>query len=88
MKIDAMDHAAQEDDDVTEPLPLEVRQAYLAVYSDTVLADRQRHYEREAIFERDKPTREALAHEAARTEQEINRRKMYERAEADRVFEL
>lgn len=76
------------DDDLTEPLPLEVRQAYLAVYSQPALEARKLHYEREALFERDKSTREALTGEVERSQQEIDRRKLVAGEEAEGLFTL
>ena len=69
-------------------LPDEVRTAYLRNYPDAQLAGRLAYFEREAIFERNPVTRKQFRQEAQRTQTEINRRKMYLRAEAERVFEL
>jgi hypothetical protein len=80
------------DDDAADaldnPLPDEVRTADLTTYERKQLEGRKTYYEREALFERDHATRLALREEAERTTIELNRRKMYERAEADRVFAL
>lgn len=69
-------------------LPIEVTQAYLPQYDEDQLEGRLTHYEREALFERDTDTRAALKIEVERTESELRRRRMYRRAEADRVFKL
>lgn len=79
---------ALEDDDVDALLPEEVRLAYLPDYPLHELEARRVHYEREALFERDDRMRKALKRQALRTQIELNRRKMYARTEAERVFAL
>lgn len=70
----------------TDALPEEVTQAYLAIYTDDQLEGRRDHYEREALFERDPETRDALKGEVERTEGELSRRKNFLREEANRAF--
>lgn len=69
-------------------LPPEVTQANLYLYSDASLAGRLTHYTREWTFERNLSLRSQFKVELERTRIEINRRKMYERAEAERIFAL
>lgn len=66
----------------------DVTQADLRAYSTEQLQDRAAYYDRQYTFERGKKARLLFEAEVARTNIELNRRKMYARKEADRVFEL
>lgn len=79
-------HNIAQFDDGNNPLPPEVTQAYLADYPAHQLEARKLSFEREALFERSTALRRALTAEAARTQIEIDRRKEYLKAEADRCF--
>lgn len=81
-------HLEDEEDNVDALLPEEVRLAYLPEYAVHQLEARRLHFEREALFERDTRMRKALSRQAERTVIELNRRKMYARAEAEKVFAL
>jgi len=65
----------------------DVRTADLKHYSDEQLAARHHFYWREAIFEPDARIRAENQAEYDRTDLEIQRRRMYVREEAERVFE-
>lgn len=69
-------------------LPEEVRCADLAKYPEHQLEGRLAFYEREAVFEPNPKIRVESKKEVLRTKIELNRRKMYQRKEADRVFAL
>jgi hypothetical protein len=71
-----------------DPLTRDVSQADLSKYPDHELDGRLVYYEREHLFERDARLRAAFRKEIDRTRIEINRRKMYAREEAERVFKL
>jgi hypothetical protein len=66
----------------------DVTQSDLTKMPPHQLEGRAAFYEREALFERNARIRRENQAEAERTRIEINRRKMYLRAEAERVFEL
>jgi hypothetical protein len=74
------------DQTATELLTEDVTQADLTKYADHQLEGRRAYYEREALFERDYPTREALKGELHRTNLELDRRRAMRMAEAERVF--
>lgn len=67
-------------------VPDEVTSAPIEVYADDVLAARLNHYEREALLERNPGIRAAMKGEAARTKNEITRRRAGLIAAAERVF--
>lgn len=66
----------------------DVTQSDLKKYPDHQLASRLNYYERQAVFENSPKLRKQFQAEVQRTRIEINRRRMYLRKEADRVFEL
>jgi hypothetical protein len=66
----------------------DVTQADLTKYPDHQLTSRLAYYDRQAVFERSPKLRKQFQAEVQRTQIEINRRKMYARKEAERVFEL
>lgn len=74
------------DQTVARDVPVEVTSSPLAKFTDEALEGRLRHYEREAIFERNVKTREAWKREVERTQAEINRRKFIARQQAERAF--
>ena len=67
-------------------LPDEVIFANLGTYTDAALDGRVAHFEREALFERDKTTRIACRAEAERTKDEIDRRRLERAAGAAALF--
>jgi hypothetical protein len=69
-------------------LPDEVVQADLTKYTLKALEGRLAYYTKEALFERNGRIAAENRNEAERTKTEIDRRKIYERAEANRVFAL
>lgn len=73
-----------------EPAPIDedVTQNDLTKMALPQLEGRLAYYDREATFERNPHARIRFKAEAQRTRIEINRRKMYQRAEAERVFAL
>ena len=66
----------------------EVKTADLTKYTDANLAGRLADYERKYTFETNQSIRAEFKIERDRTRTEINRRKMYQTREADRVFKL
>lgn len=66
----------------------DVTQADLRTYADHQLQARAAYYERQITFEKAWHVRQEFRQEFERTQIEINRRKMYARTEANRVFEL
>lgn len=81
---------ATPDDYVTRAghLTEDVTQADLTKYTDEQLEGRFNYYTRQYTFEQGKKARKAFKQEIQRTKIEIARRKIYHRAEADRVFAL
>lgn len=69
-------------------LTTDVTQSDLTKMNDANLAGRLAYYERSYTFERNGRIQAEYRNEVERTRIEINRRKMYATAEADRVFEL
>lgn len=72
----------------SDELPPEVTCADLTKYPLAELNGRIAHYTREKLFERKAALRAAYQIEIERTVIELNRRGMYARAEAERVFKL
>lgn len=79
--ITEIDHAI-----ARREVPEEVTKAPIEVYADDVLTARLNHYEREALLERNPGIRAAMKGEAARTKNEITRRRAGLVAAAERVF--
>lgn len=66
----------------------DVTQADLTKYTDAQIEGRLNYYLRQYTFERSFQGRREFKQEIQRTKVELNRRKLYTRTEADRVFAL